>query len=211
MAQAQLKPAEAKAEAEDVCVVSASQGIGSLFERNYSAVITDGSCSPEDLMKLVREKFISLAPQETAAFRLANNRGDHEGLEVGDVLEIRIALFGMAKVRVIHVDDRSITLGTVKGHPEAGRITFGASKDPEGRLVFRIVSRTRASGVASYLGFFLIGKQMQSRCWIRFIDRTAKACGGTIEGRIRVCTTTVEETEADRGVLESPTIICKDS
>ncbi|HEX8202599.1 MAG TPA: hypothetical protein VF590_19125, partial [Isosphaeraceae bacterium] len=92
--------------------------------------------------------------------------------------------------------------------PEAGRITFGADRDEQGRLRFRIRSRTRASGVMNYVGYLLMGKQMQSRCWIRFIDKVAEACGGRIVGRVRVRTRKAAEEPGDRDVLEAPTFSC---
>ena len=49
-------------------------------------------------------------------------------------------------VVVSHVEDGSFTLRTLEGHPEAGRITFGASRDAAGHLVLRIRSRARLRG-----------------------------------------------------------------
>jgi hypothetical protein len=127
-------------------------------------------------------------------------------LEVGHELDIRIALVGRCRVRVIHFDERSLTLRTLTGHPEAGRISFGAGRDEQGRLTFQIRSRARASGMLQYLGFLLLGKQMQGRCWIRYIQRVTKACGGHIEGRIRVSTRRVPEEPTDRPGYSAPTI-----
>jgi hypothetical protein len=190
-------------------IVYASEGTGPLLERDYSAVIEGSGCTPEALATAVRERFVRYAPSETACFRRAD---DEPGpLEVGDELRIRIALLGDCRVRVVHVDSRSVTLRTLKGHPEAGRITFGASRDEKGRPVFRILSRTRAGGFTSYLGYLLLGKQMQARCWIKFIDRVVADCGGRIAGgRIVVRTRKLAEDDAgDRfGGCDSPTFAC---
>ena len=63
----------------------------------------------------------------------------------------------------------------------------------------------KASGLTNYLGYLLLGKQLQSRCWIRFIDRVAGSCEGRIAGRIRVRTRRVDETAGDRGEEDTPT------
>jgi Domain of unknown function (DUF1990) len=195
-----------QAEEEALEFVSAAQGTGPLLERDYSAVIEGASCTPEQVAMMIREHFEEFAPPETAVFQRAGDK--RTPLEVGDEMEIRVALRGQCKVRVVHFDDRSLTLRTLKGHPEAGRITFGAGRDEQGRLTFRILSRTRASGLLNYLGYLLLGKQLQARCWIRFIDRVAGACGGRIPGRIRVRTRKVGEERADCEILDEPCFNC---
>jgi Domain of unknown function (DUF1990) len=187
-------------------IVWATEGSGPLLERDYSAVIEETACTPEQVGAMLRDRFEAFAPPETALFRRAGGAGDP--LEIGDELEIRIALLGRCRVRVVHLDRRSLTLRTLTGHPEAGRITFGADRDEQGRLRFRILSRTRASGVLNYVGYLVLGKQMQSRCWIRFISRVAEECGGRIAGRIRVRTRKVAEEPGDRDGLDAPTFTC---
>lgn len=188
-------------ETKELC---AADGVGPLFERTYAAAITGASCTPEEAIRIIRARFVTFAPAETAAFE---REGREEGLlEPGDELCIRIALAGRCKVRVAGVDDRSLTLRTLRGHPEAGRITFSADHDDQGRLLFQIRSRARASGVIPFVGFLVLGKQMQARCWIRFIKHVAEACGGQIEGQIRVETRRVDEEPADRIGDEAATL-----
>lgn len=189
---------------EETEALCAADGIGPLLERDYSAVIVGASCMPEDVARMIRRRFVDFAPAETAAFERDDREEDM--LEPGDELSICIALAGRCKVRVDGVDERSLTLRTLRGHPEAGRITFSADRDERGRLVFRICSRARASGVVPFLGFLVLGKQMQARCWIRFIKHVAEACGGQIEGRIRVETRRVDEEPADRLGDGAPTL-----
>lgn len=194
--------------ATEACqVVYASEGTGPLLERVYMAVVEGTGITPEVLARAVRERFERFAPSETACFR----RPDREPgpLDVGDEMAIKIALLGDCRVRVVHVDERSVTLRTLKGHPEAGRITFGAYRDDKGRPAFRILSRTRASGLTSYLGYLVLGKQMQSRCWIRFVDRVVTDCGGRVAGgRVRVRTRKVGAEPADAPGADAPTFAC---
>ena len=198
---------DVQTETEVLEIVYATAGTGPLLERVYTAVIEGTGITPESLARSVRERFETFAPTETACFRRACK--EPGPLDVGDELDIKIALLGNCRVRVVHVDPRSVTLRTLKGHPEAGRISFGALRDGKGRPAFRIVSRTRASGLKSYLGYLVLGKQMQSRCWIRFIDRVAADSGGRVAGgRIRVRTREAVEDAGDRGECDTPTLDC---
>lgn len=185
---------------DELCALA---GVGPLFQRDYSATIVGTDCTPETVAGMLRERFPEFAPAETAAFEGPD--GHRRGLEVGDELTITIALVGRCKVRVIHTDAQSLTLRTLCGHPEAGRITFGAGSDDQGRLVFRIRGRARASGIVPFLGFYLLGRQMQGRCWIRFIRNVGRACGGRIEGPICVKTLRADEGPDDRPGSDVPT------
>lgn len=186
-------------------VSHAANGSGPLLQRDYSGVIEGSNWSPEDLAMLVRERFADLAPRETAAFENAD--GGREALKVGDELKIRIGGFMPCEVRIVHVDDLRLTLRTLEGHPEAGRVTFGAGRDDEGRLTFRIRSRARSGRLFHYVGFLLMGRTMQARCWIRFIGRAAELCGGRLSGPVRVCTLRVAEEPADVGGPDLPTFV----
>jgi hypothetical protein len=188
-------------------IAYARAGAGPLLERDYLGVITDTRCEPEDLARRVREQFAALAPPETAHFQHPEGRRG-EPLEVGDELKIRIGGLFPCCVRVVAVDRLSLTLRTLAGHPEAGRITFGAGRDDQGRLTFRIRSRARAGGLLHYLGFFLLGRAMQARCWIRFIRKLAHDCGGRLAGPIQVRTDRVAEEPADCGGPDLPTFTC---
>ena len=182
----------------------ASEGIGPLYQRDYWATILDVDVDPEDVIKRVRTEFPDFAPPETAYFKRCVD--GCEPLVVGDELDINISKVADCRVRVSHVDRLSLTLRTLDGHPEAGRITFSAEKDEDGRLVFRIRSRARSHGLLRYLGFLLIGRTMQGRTWIRFIKRLAKALGGRIEGDyVSRKTVPVDDRIADEKDLPAPT------
>ena len=178
----------------DQAIHSAS-GSGPLLQRDYDGVIEGGPGSPEELAKLIRERFVDFAPPETAAFHHPDGEG--APLKVGDELAIRIGGFMPCRVRVVHVDEHCLTLRTLAGHPEAGRISFKAGRDDRQRLTFQIRSRARSGGLVHYLGFLLIGRTMQARCWVRFIGRVAEISGGRLAGPIRVKTARVAEEPSD--------------
>src|SRR5207302_662709 len=47
-------------------LVYASEGKGPLLERDYSAVIEGGRCTPEQVGAMLRQRFETFAPRETA-------------------------------------------------------------------------------------------------------------------------------------------------
>ena len=112
-------------------LVYATEGTGPLLERDYWAVVEGTGVTPGGAGRRPSASGSRGSPRtETACFR---RDGECSGpLEVGDEMDIRIALLGDCRVRVVHVDDQGLTLRTLKGHPEAGRITFGADRDDEG-------------------------------------------------------------------------------
>ena len=110
---------------------------------------------------------------------------------------------GDCRVRVIHRDRNSLTLGTLEGHPEAGRITFGAYRNDRGDVIFHIRSRARASSDLRYAGFVALGEPMQTTTWTDFIDRLAHIAGDGVIGAIHADTSEVTDDEA-----EDPAAIC---
>lgn len=189
-------------------VIPASEGAGPLLQRDYWAVIEGTGCTPESLFRQVVEDFPSFAPEEIACFT-PYPEGTLGPLELNREMGIEIRAAGFCRVRVVHMDSRSLTLRTLDGHPEAGRITFGAYWDRTGRLKFRIRSRARSSDVLRYVGYSLFGKGMQTRTWVTFVERVAKACGGWIHGDVHVETHEAEDTLADCGELDTPTFIAE--
>ena len=184
--------------------VHAGVGIGPLLQRDYTAVIEGTDAEPEHLIDLLCERFEEFAPAQTATFCKA--KGTSGPLSSGCEMDIVIKLVGHCRVRVVHRDRLGLTLRTLEGHPEAGRITFAAGRDDRGDLTFQIRSRTRASGLGSYLGYLLLGKQMQSRTWIRFIWNLAEAAGGKVRDCVQVRTARVDERNADGEGVDAPTL-----
>ncbi len=186
----------------------ASEGTGPLLQRDYVAALRGVGASPEDVIRAIRTRFCEFAPPETARFQLC--RQSNDPLDVGDEMDIRITLLSPCKVRVVHVDPCSMTLRTLAGHPEAGRITFASYRE-DGRLFVRIRSRTRQAGILKYLGFLLMGKQLQARCWIRFLWKLAETLGGTLDGPVRVATKTTRDRPPDWGEGDVPTFSCAEA
>src|SRR4029450_1954285 len=87
--------------------------------------------------------FAAFAPPDVVTFRRAD--GSTRPLERGDVLEVRIRGAGTFQVCVADRTPQTRALATWTGHPEAGRITFGAYRNDYDDVIFHIRSRARSS------------------------------------------------------------------
>jgi hypothetical protein len=129
-------------------------------------------------------------------------------LEVGDEMEVEIWKLGMFGVRVVHCDGNSLTIATLDGHPEAGRITFGSYRNARGEVLFHIRSRARAGSKLKYVGFVALGDAMQTNTWTGFIHRLALEAGDGVAGEIHVEKREVDEEPGDEAA-DRPTFIAR--
>ncbi len=179
----------------------ARTGFGPLLQRDYWGVIRACRLGPSQVMAVVERHFERFVPEELVVFRRAR-AGPR--LEPGDRLDLRIAGAGAAAVAVVHKDAQSLTLATLRGHPEAGRITFGAYRNRRGDVVFHIRSRARSSSRLRLLGFLGAGEPMQTRSWVDFVNRVAALTGGGVLGWIHAETRRLQD-EPDEVVRAAPT------
>lgn len=188
-------------------LLPAHRGYGTLLQRDYWAVIADCTLGPREVISLVVNRFWDFPPEELVTFLRADRTTTP--LEVGDELEVRIRWAGVFRVRVLHRDPNSITLGTLLGHPEAGRITFGAYRNDYGDVIFHIRSRARSGSRKMYMGFLSIGEPMQTNTWTDFINRLAVTVGAGVIGPIYAETRVIPEEPLDPESLRSPTFVAR--
>lgn len=196
----------AEQEQESVELQPASEGVGPLLQRDYWAVLQGCSHSPQEVIEKVREQFVDFPPEDLVVFRCLSDTG--RSLDVGDELEVTIRAMKPVGVRVIHLNDNSITLGTSKGHPEAGRITFGAYRNEHQDVIFHIRSRARAATRLDYAGFLVSGDPMQTNTWTEYIDCLAHLVADGVLDAIHVEEKKVEPEEADE-TMDAPTFIAR--
>lgn len=182
-------------------LLPATRGAGPLLQRDYWAVLAGCGLKPSEVIAHVKSHFCELPPASLVAFTAP------DGLKRDAELDIRIVPAQSCRVRVTHEDAQSVTLGTLDGHPEAGRITFGAYRNTAGEVIFHIRSRARSASLSSLAGFLAIGDAMQTNTWTDFINNTAAAVGAHIADAIRAETTEVEELPEDAPPLRSPTFL----
>jgi hypothetical protein len=179
----------------------ASSGVGPLLQRDYWAVFDPCPLKPSEVISYVRSHFSELPPAKIVRFDAP------KGVARNADLDIVILPAQSCCVRVIHEDPQSFTLGTLAGHPEAGRITFGAYRNPDGDVVFHIRSRARAATTAKFLGFLAIGDAMQTNTWADFIRNTAAGVGARIRDVIHADKQSVEFVDEDDEPLNAPTYL----
>ena len=187
----------------------ASAGVGIFLQRDYFAVIANCRSKPSEVAALVAARFPDFPPRELVVFERS---GDADGcLELGEELDIQIRMAGAARVRVVHKGSCSITLATLEGHPEAGRITFGAYRNDQGDVVFHIRSRARSSTLFNYVGFRSAGDPMQTSTWTDFVNNVAITCGDGVRGVIHADTVTLGDDEMVQGdeAMNCPTFIAE--
>lgn len=187
-------------------VVRATEGHGPLLQRDYWAIIRGSEMRPHELMRLVDSLFWEFSPRELAQFR----RSDEQSapLEVGDELDIEIFGAGAARVRVLHRDSNSLTLGTLQPHPEAGRITFGSYPNERNDVVFHIRSRARASSRLAHAEFLVAGDAAQTNTWTDFVNRVASVAGSGVLGVIHSETTELADDES-LDEMDAPTFVAE--
>ncbi len=177
----------------------ATLGVGPLLKRDYWAILAGCRLAPSEVMAHVKLHFCELPPPALVEF--VANEGVHKDAE----LDIRILPAQHCRVRVVHEDAQSLTLGTLDGHPEAGRITFGSYRNAEGEVIFHIRSRARSSSTPTRLGFLAIGEAMQTNTWTDFINRAAASVDAQIQDVIHADTERVAEQPEDGDPLRTPT------
>jgi len=185
------------------------QGAGPLLQRDYWAVIQEARCSPAELMEWVQQRFPEFAPAELCTFERQDAARTRALLEPGEQLTVRIQGAGTFGVRVIHKDRQSFTLATLPGHPEAGRITFGAYRNEPGDVIFHIRSRARSGSLFHYVGFVAGGEAMQTNTWTEFVLRAASTAGAGVVGAIHAETAELADEPADGDPEHGPTFVAR--
>ena len=180
-------------------LLPACEGAGPLLQRDYWAVLADCQLTPSALMSHIKGNFCTFPPSSLVQFVTSG------ALTTGALLDINITPGQHCGVRVVHEDAQSLTLATLAGHPEAGRITFGVYRNAAGEVILHIRSRARSGTLLKRLGFLAIGDAMQTNTWTDFIRNAAASVGAHIPGVIHADTQQVDETPEDADTPCTPT------
>jgi hypothetical protein len=183
----------------------AADGVGPLLQRDYWAVIDSCRFKPSEVVALVALRLPELVPPDIVVFGGGTARTSP--LEPGEELDIEIRMAGPCRVRVVHRDACSFTVATLDGHPEAGRITFGAYRNARGDVIFHIRSRARSRSVATFLGFRSGGDPMQTSTWTDLVNNVAITCGAGVVGTVRADTREIDASTLEPGdeAMDRPT------
>jgi hypothetical protein len=161
-------------------------GVGPMLHRSYAVRISGTSMTPAALIELVSAGLNKASP-EMAVFR--KTRGAQDALRHGDEFIVRMPGPWDGPVRVVHRDEASFRLATLRGHLEAGEIEFRAAPDGDG-LHFEIESWARAGDQVSALLYnkLRLAKEIQLNMWSHFCVRAAALAGGRPRGGVSIRT-----------------------
>jgi hypothetical protein len=185
-------------------LLTAPAGVGPLYQRDYWAVIAGCRARPSEIVDDLCRRFPDYAPSELVAFFRADGSAGRP-LAPGDELEVKIRGAGSCRVRVVCREQQTLTLATLAGHPEAGRITFGSYRNRRGQVVFHIRSRARSSSGIRYLGFLTAGEPMQTSTWADFVEAVALSFGQGVRGAVQVETRIMKDEALEPAQLCGPT------
>lgn len=179
-------PPPAPVEAGDAQVQRPEDGYGALLHRRYTVRIRSSTLTPDGLMAR-----LTADPDrwslEFAVFR--RTRGEPGRIAVGDEFLIRMPGPWDGPVRVCAADATGFSFVTLRGHLEAGLITFRARTDGD-RLVFAIESWARPGDRISHLLYnrLRVAKEVQLDMWTHACLRAARIAGGRPDGGVTVRT-----------------------
>jgi hypothetical protein len=175
-------------------------GYGPHFIRRYSVVVHNPGVGGRELMRRLQEDINVFSPQQNACF--TKSRGEPSLLAVGDVFDIRICGPNDGNVVVTEVGENFFSLHTLKGHPEAGEITFSIGDEGDG-FRFRIESHARSRDMLIHLMYHTlgIGKYKQGETWTHFCSAVADLAGGERE-EVQVTTYRCENDTMDACTFE---------
>jgi uncharacterized protein (UPF0548 family) len=165
-----------------------THGAGPLFVRSYQVDIAHPEFDRETLMARIIADIDDYSPGELAQFE--KTRGEASRMAVGDEYFVHIVGPWDGPVRVIDVTPTSFSFVTLRGHLEAGEISFSLLEHPEDNdaIRFRIQSWARSSNRITDLFYRTLGvsRFAQTTMWSTFCQRVVEASGGEQMGDIQV-------------------------
>jgi anti-anti-sigma regulatory factor len=150
-----------------------TQGFGQLWEKTYRLDLTDTGITPEKIIEAVKANFPRFQPPGNRFY------ASQQGIRPGEIILINADTPGglvATGVMVLYADERTFTLITPQGHPEAGWVTFRSYVE-EGRTIMQIQGLARASDPVYELAFRVAGSKLQQGIWTHVLESLARHVG----------------------------------
>lgn len=156
-----------------------SDGVGPLREKLFWADIIGSRMSCQGLFDYFCEHFAEIMPIDVGV-----EPGTPTRIAEGLTITMKLPLRGNVQVRVEQIDENSVTLATLEGHPIAGTVRFRFI--PRGESVcFEIQVLDRSGNLVDLLAMESFGQFVQDTNWMLVVERVVKASGGTAAGGIQ--------------------------
>lgn len=180
---------------DQTTVLRRGAGFGPLYRRTYRVEVEDPRTGPEELITRLLNDPNRASPTEVSRFEATTGRGRRPGAEFA----VRMPGPWRSSVRVVERTPTGFTFVTLRGHMEAGEITFDACWGEGGRLLFTIESWARSGDRLSGWAYRRVPviREMQLHMWVHVCEQVAAMAGGRQLGDVVV--TTHRWKEADRG------------
>ncbi len=154
------------------------RGLGPVAHRLYTATIRSPKLAPEQLLAIIAANPNVIAPTEILRFE--RPPGQHNSLQKGDELLIRMAGPWNGPMQVTERGDARLRLGALLGHAQHGQIELRVRhRNDHEDIEIEVQTRERAAGLSFYL-LQRIGliKRMQSYTWAEMLQNAARVAGG---------------------------------
>lgn len=176
-------------------VLRRGAGFGPLYRRTYRVETEDPRIRPEELIARLLNDPNRAAPTEVSRFEATAGRDRRPGAEFA----VRMPGPWRSSVRVVERTPTGFTFVTLRGHMEAGEITFEASGGDGAPLLFAIESWARSGDRLSGWAYRRVPviREMQLHMWVHVCEQVAAMAGGRQRGDVVV--TTQRWKAADRG------------
>jgi nucleoside-diphosphate-sugar epimerase len=169
------------------------EGVGKLQRQRYRVEIVGPQVTADTLLERFRERLDDFVPFDAEAEPASDSQ-----LVVGNTISLALPPRGHAQVRVEDIDDDTITLATLAGHPLAGVIRFRFRDVEPDRLHFTIDIAERPASRLDQIGMALLGRGAQRQAWTQTAERVIAAAGGQAPDGVQRDTWELDEDAADR-------------
>jgi hypothetical protein len=164
-------------------------GIGRFYHRDYR-ISFETTDSPESIVLAIANDLDRFT--NTTLARFQKSRGTDAGCRTGDRYDILITGPWDGPVEVADCRPGEFSFVTLKGHLEAGFISFGVVRTGAGRAEFQIRSWATCASLLVWFSYVVLGvsRYMQTKMWRYFCLRVAQEFGQT-SGALQVTTYTL--------------------
>lgn len=165
--------------ADDAPEQTPDEGVGSLQRRRFQVDIAGSGATARDLLARFTEQFADIVPFDAAAEPGAPTR-----LRDNATLTLELPARGHVQVRVEAIDENSVTLATLEGHPLAGIVRFRFQDRDNDIVRFTIDVMERPASRLDQVSMALIGTAAQTRTWEQTAENVVDMAGGHAHGGV---------------------------